>query len=92
MRGPLGGNTTSFTISPDGTYAVVAHDEKIYLVSTIDGARLATFECPGASGLATAVRFTPDGKRLAILWHDSRIDLIDPEAMRHALGQLGLAW
>lgn len=92
LRGPLGGNTTSFTISPDGTYAVVAHDEKIYLVSTIDGAGLATFECPGASGLATAVRFTPDGKRLAILWHDSRIDLIDPEAMRHALGQLGLAW
>jgi hypothetical protein len=92
LDGELGGNVTTFTLSPDGAIAAIAHDQKLHFVSTRDGARLLTLELPGAPSLAATVKFLPDQRRLAILWRDARIDIIDPAALRAALTPLGLAW
>ena len=92
LKGELGGDVTTFAISPDGSYAVVTHDDRIHFVSTRDGSLLATFESPAATGLSASVRFLPDRKRFAILWREGRIDLVDPEAMRGGLATIGLAW
>ncbi|HXP59940.1 MAG TPA: WD40 repeat domain-containing serine/threonine protein kinase [Dongiaceae bacterium] len=89
---PLGGDPTTFTLAPDGTYGVINRDEFIYLVSTRDGATLARLEIPGAPGNALAIRFLPDGRRFAILWSDARIHLVEPDALRRSLKPLGLDW
>jgi WD40 repeat protein len=92
LRDEVGGDVTTFAISPDSSYAVITHDDRVHLVSTADGSLLTTFESPAAPGLAASVRFLPDRKRFAILWHDGRIDIIDPEAMRAGLANIGLGW
>lgn len=71
---------------------MIAHHERIHLVSTRDGTERASFECPAASGLATAVRFLPDGRRFAVLWPDARVDVIDPEELQAGLKSVGLSW
>lgn len=92
LTGALGGNISTFILSPDGKRAVIARDERIYLVSTADGAQTSAFESPQAPGLASAVRFLPGGRGVGILWRDGRIDLFDPEAVDRELATLGLAW
>ncbi len=92
LHGELGGNPTTFALSPNSQYAVVTRDDGIMLLSAQDGRRLAGWKSPGCSGLAVAVRFLPDGRRFAVLWRDGRIDVIDPEAIRQGLRPLGLAW
>ena len=92
LEGELGGDVTTFAISPDSSYAVVTHDDRIHFVSTLDGSLLATFTSPAATGLAASVRFLPDRKRFAVLWREGRIDLVDPEAMRRSLATIGLGW
>ena len=90
LKGELGGDPTTFAISPESDYAVITHDDRVHLVALRDGALLATFESPAASGLAASVRFLPDRKKFAILWRDGRIDVVDPAALRRGLGDLGL--
>ena len=64
----------------------------------LPGRRAETFSQPALrarariSGLAAAVKFLPDGRRVAILWRDGRVDIVDPGAIRTALKPLGLAW
>ncbi|QYM78258.1 protein kinase [Horticoccus luteus] len=81
----LGGNTTTFAIAPDSSYAVVCRESHIYLVDLRDGRVRATLTAPGAPGLATAVRFLPDGAHFAVLWPDGRLDLFEPAALNAAL-------
>ncbi len=92
LTGALGGNISTFIVSPDGKQAVVARDEKIFLVSTADGAKTDVFESPQSPGLASGVRFLPGGHGVGILWRDGRIDLFDPTALHQELTTLGLAW
>jgi serine/threonine protein kinase/WD40 repeat protein len=92
LKGSMGGNATTFALSPDGSFAVIARDERIQLVSTRDGALRASIECPAASGLAAGVRFLPDGRRFAVLWRDARVDVIDPEELQAGLKSVGLSW
>ena len=92
FQGPIGGNITTFALAPDGSYAVVARDEKLHLVSTRDGSVIASFDSPSASGLAAGIRFLPDGRRFGVLWRDGRIDLFDPEELKGGLRNLGLSW
>ncbi len=92
LTGELGGNATTFALSPDGTYAVILRDDHLHLVSTADGVPFARFEAPAASSLATMVRFMPDGQTFLVLWPDGRIDAVNPTALRAALRPLGLAW
>lgn len=92
LKGELGGNVTTYAISPDGSYAAITHDDRVHLVSTRDGSLLASFACPGATGLAASVRFQPDGERFAVLWRDGRIDLINPKALAYELDKMGLGW
>jgi hypothetical protein len=42
--------------------------------------------------MASAVRFLPDGRRFGILWRDSQLDIVDPEAIRAQLETHGLGW
>ncbi len=83
----LGGNTTTFTLSPDGAFAVICRESRVHLVDTRDGTIRATLTVPGAPGLATAVRFLPDGRRFGVLWPDGRLDLFDPVALTGALAE-----
>jgi WD40 repeat protein len=92
IESPRGGDPTTFTLSPDGTYGVINRDEFIYLVSTRDGATFARLEIPDSPGNAVGMRFLPDGHRFAVLWRDGRIDLVEPDALRRALVPLGLGW
>ncbi len=92
LIGELGGNATTFALSPDGSYAVVMRDDHINLVSTTNGVPFAKLEAPSASSLATLVKFMPDGRRFLVLWPDGRIDVVNPAALRSALKPLGLAW
>jgi len=92
LDGKLGGNATTFVLSPDGLYSVIDRDSIIYFVSLLDGTVQARFEVPGASGPAVGIRFLPDGRRFAVLWPNGRIDLFDPEAMRQELKKFGLDW
>ena len=45
-----------------------------------------------AGGLPSAVRFLPDGRRIAVLWRDARMDIFDPDAMARELSAQGLSW
>jgi WD40 repeat protein len=92
LAGALGGNITTFALSPDGSYAVIENDRALNLVSTRDGKAYATLNVPESSGLSATIRFAPDGKRIAMLWNEGRVDVIDPAALRAALGKIGLAW
>jgi WD40 repeat protein len=92
LEGRLGGNITAFALAPDGSSVVVSRDESVYIVEPRSGAVLARLEMPGSSGLAAGIRFLPDGRRIAVLWRDGRIDIIDPDALRQGLKPLGLAW
>ncbi len=92
LTGELGGDATTFALSPDGSYAVIVRDDHIHLVSTADGVPFATILAPDSANLASAVKFLPDARRFAILWPDSRVDIVDPAAMRAALEPMGLAW
>jgi WD40 repeat protein len=92
LDAPLGGDPTTFTLAPDGTYGVINRDEFIYLVSTRNGAILARLEIPEAPGNAVGIRFLPDGRRFAVLWPGGRIDILEPETLRGRLAQLGLDW
>jgi WD40 repeat protein len=92
LTGPLGGNFTSFILSPDGTQAAIIRDDQTRLVSTADGRELAVFESPQAPGLAASVRFLPGGRGIGLLWRDGRIDIFDPKAVDKELSARGLAW
>ncbi len=92
LEGSLGGNVTTLGLAPDSSYAIVARDELIQLVSTVDGSLLGAVESPAASGLASGIRFLPDHRRFAVLWRDGRIDVIDPDELKAGLAKLGLGW
>ena len=92
LEGSLGGNVTTLGLAPDSSYAIVARDELIQLVSTTDGTLLGAVESPAASGLASGIRFLPDHRRFAVLWRDGRIDVIDPDELKAGLAKVGLAW
>jgi hypothetical protein len=51
---------------------------------------LGSFESPKSGGNPAGVRYLPDGKRFAILWHDGRLDICDPPAIRAAAAALGI--
>jgi WD40 repeat protein len=90
LKGDLGGDTSTFTVSPDGSEAVICVDRRVSLVSTADGSVLGSFESPKSGGNPAGVRYLPDGKRFAILWHDGRLDICDPPAIRAAAAALGI--
>lgn len=92
LTGDLGGDSSSFALSPDNRYAVIVRDGRIHLASLVDGVPFATLEAPDGASIASAVKFMPDGHRFLVLWPDGRIDLVDPDALRAALVPLGLAW
>jgi WD40 repeat protein len=92
LIGALGGEESTFTLAPDGNFAVINADDIIYLVATRDGSELARLQIPAASSTCSGIRFLPDGRRFAVLWHDGRVDLIDPEALRAGLKPLHLEW
>lgn len=91
LKGLMGGDMTSFALSPQSSYSVITRDETVFLVG-LDGRVLARFDLPGTSGLAAGIRFLPDRRRVAILWRDGRLDLLDPEALHAQLNRLGLGW
>jgi hypothetical protein len=91
LTGNLGGNISTFTLSQDGQQAVVVRDQRVSLVATRDGKVLASFEVPEAPGMASAIRFRPDGKGFAILWRDGRVDLFDPAQLQAEMDKLDLA-
>lgn len=90
LRGALAGNISSFQLSPDGTEAVVVRDRLVHLLSTVAGTELMLIDLPDAPGLASSIRYLPDGHRFGVLWHDGRLDIIDPEAIRAELAARGL--
>lgn len=92
LRGELGGNMTTFAFSPDGSYAIVARDQGIHLVSTKDGSRIASMAIPSAPGLSAAIKFVPNTRSFAVLWRDGRLDYFDPETLRTELKAIGLEW
>ncbi|MDB6093826.1 MAG: hypothetical protein JWM32_1388 [Verrucomicrobia bacterium] len=92
LPGELGGDMTTFTISPDGSYAVIARDQSIHLVSTKDGTKLGSIAIPSAPGLASTIKFVPGESRFAVLWRDGRIDYFDPVALKTELARIGLGW
>ncbi len=92
LTGALGGNISTFILNADGTQALVARDAQVHLVSGSNGAETAVFESPQSCGLASSVRFLPDGHGFGILWRDGRIDIFDPAALQKELSRLGLAW
>ncbi len=93
IEGSLGGDTTTFAVSPDDRYAVIIIDRRLHLISPTDGSILASFECPAAPRDASGIRFHPDGKRFAILWHDGRVDLFNPDTLRAAaVAAIGIGW
>ncbi len=92
ITGDAGGNITSFQLSPDGSYAVSVRNGTVHLIRTRDAVEFAAFQPPNCPGMASAVRFLPDGRRFGILWRDSQLDIVDPEAIRSQLETYGLAW
>ena len=92
LPGELGGDMTTFTFSPDGSYAVIARDQAINLVSTKDGKSFAALTIPSAPGLSSAIKFVPGKQEFAVLWRDGRVDYIAPEALRTELAKMGLGW
>ena len=92
LKGELGGDLTTYAISPHSDYAVITHDDRIHLVSLPAGTPLATSRDAGRAGNGDQCRFLPDENRFAILWQEGRIDIVDPTAMRHGLATLGLDW
>lgn len=88
LHGNLGGDATSFVVSPKSDYSVICRDETISLVPP-DGRVWLKFDLAGTTGLAAGLRFLPDGNRFAILWRDGRVDILDPKAMQEQLSQLG---
>jgi WD40 repeat protein len=92
LDGDLGGDATTFAIAPDSSHAVVVKDDRVHLVSLASGASFATFQCPGTPGLCSSVRFLPNRRQFAILWHTGRLDCFDPDAINAALAKLGLDW
>jgi WD40 repeat protein len=92
LTGSLGGNSTTFGLSPDGRYAVVLSDQKVQLLSTRDGTLMVAFDAPEAVGMAAAVRFLPDRSRFAVLWRDGRVDIVDPTQWTDGLSRLGMDW
>jgi WD40 repeat protein len=92
LTGDLGGNITTFGLSPDGTYAVIQEPKALHLVSTRDAAVIATIPVLENAQIACCIRFSPDGRRFAVLWHDGRVDLFEPEVLRAELAKFGLAW
>ena len=65
----------------------MCREAEIHLVDTRDGAVRATLAIPGAPGLASAVRFLPDGRRFAVLWPDGRLNFIEPAALTASLAE-----
>jgi WD40 repeat protein len=92
LAGQLGGNATTFALSPDASYAVIAGGSDIHFVSMADGATWLTIRSPDSNGFTSAVRFSPDGRRVAVLWAEGRVDMIEPEVIRRELGKIGLGW
>lgn len=92
LKGRPAGDSSTFMLSPDGSYAVVSHDEAIYIVSCMDGSIPTQFELPGIPGTAAGIRFLPDGRRFSILERDGRIDVLDLPTIRAGLKQVGLDW
>lgn len=92
LSGPKAGNATTFALSADSSYAVVQAGRDVLFVSMKDGATLATIRAPGVDGFSSAVKFSPDGRRVAVLWADGRVDMIEPDVIRRELGKIGLAW
>ena len=91
LSGASAGNISTFQLSPDGHLAIVARDGTVHVLATANGAELAAFQVATSPGMASAIRFLPDGKRFGILWRDSQLDLFDLDAFRSVLEPLGLA-
>ncbi|MCC7373751.1 MAG: serine/threonine protein kinase [Verrucomicrobiales bacterium] len=92
LDGTLGGNTTTFALSTDGTWAVVVAEQRVQLVTTRGGTRVVALDSPGAGGLASAVRFVPGSCRVGVLWREGRLDLCDFEALRAGAAAYGVGW
>lgn len=90
LTGNLGGNVGSFQLSPDGTQAVVVRDSIVSLISTATGAELMTLDAPGSPGIASAIRYLPDGYRFGVVWREGRLDIFDPKAIETQLAVHGL--
>lgn len=91
LTGDRAGNISTFQLSPDGRLAIVVRDGTVHVLAAADGSELAAFQVPTSPGMASAIRFLPDGRRFGILWRDSQLDLFDLEAFRSTLEPLGLA-
>lgn len=92
LAAPLGGNITSFAVSPDSRHVAVVNDDVFHFLSATDGARLFSVPLPGTSGLSATAKFSPDGQSVAVLWRDGRIDIVEPFAFQQKLTSLGLGW
>ena len=91
LSGASADNISTFQLSPDGHLAIVARDGTVHVLATANGAELAAFQVATSPGMASAIRFLPDGKRFGLLWRDSQLDLFDLDAFRSVLEPLGLA-
>jgi WD40 repeat protein len=86
---PLAGASA---FSPDGTMVAVSlPPHEIRLVNAASGATLARLPNPERFGI-TALRFSPDGHRLAITTLERTLIVWDLQGLRRALGELGLDW
>ncbi len=92
LTGAAAGNMSTFAISPDGRRIAVARDDRVHLLDAADGSTVMTLPATDAGGLPSAVRFLPDGRRIAVLWRDARMDIFDPDATARELSAHGLAW
>ena len=91
IDGDLGGDATTFCLSPDGTYAVIGHQDSIGLVD-LHGNILADWELPNSTGYPASIRFLPDRRHFAVLGLDSHVNVIDPDALRRGAASVGVGW
>ena len=85
LHGVIGGQVTTFGISPDGSYAAVTRDDRFHLIRVRDGRELLNLQLPHSSSLAMGLKWLPDGKRVVVRWWDGRIDVIEPFAIETEL-------
>ena len=86
----FGGNVASFAVAPDGSQAAVLLNQFLYFVSSLEGTVQLKIELPDAPGLGAGLRYLADGRSVAVLWRDGRVDLVHPAAIHAELTALGL--
>lgn len=81
FRDAVGGQISTFGLSPDGTLAAVFRDDTFHLLRVTDQAELLRLQLPGSSSMPMAVTWLPDGERVAIRWWDGRFEVLTPRAL-----------